>query len=312
VTSACQIANRRASILVIACFLSACGCSSPRVVAQPNPDLDPIVLAAQKAFADGSVEQAARQYARAVARARAADNAAEIESNAYNLGACLLLLGHADEARALLREAHAEARRIGHDPTAILLLEAKAAYFEGQVDEAVNLADQLSNSSTGKNNATYQLEALLIKLQVRCDHEQPEKQDLEKARTLALGVSDPTLKAGLENLLGRIAQMDGDEPRAATTFDREAELLQQGGNFREMAHALVRAGDAFALAGQQGEAADRLYRAARSLFAQGDTIGALKQIEPALHAAKLADDDSLLQRVGALFREIQRSVSPDK
>jgi hypothetical protein len=76
-----------------------------------------------------------------------------------------------------------------------------------------------------------------------------------------------------------------------------------------MAQALARAGVAWQTDGRSAEAADRLFRAGRSLAAQGDTVGALRQIEPALVAAKAAGQNDLTARIIALFEELKQQVA---
>ena len=290
------------SLLAAACLA---GCAAPRAAKPVDPALSVIASAARKAFERGAVEQAAAQYARALARARAADDAAEIGNNAYNLAACLLILGQPEAARPWLQEARAEALRAGRATTDVDLLAVKAARQQGRTAEAARLAADLLNSPAVRTQPAWRLEALTLKAHVEYDAGRCPTQDLAQIRILALDQPDPVLRAAVENLMGRAAQQNREARRAALSYDHEANWLQRGGRFREMAQALARAGAAYALAGKPEEAADRLYRAARSLWAQGDTVGALHQIESALPAAQQAKDEAMLRRVAALFDEIK-------
>ena len=80
-----------------------------------------------------------------------------------------------------------------------------------------------------------------------------------------------------------------DNPRgsaaAAAAFDDEAGFQRRTGRFAAMARALLRSGRAWLDAGDPGPAADRLYRAARSLFGQGAAAAAREAAETARAAA---------------------------
>ncbi|MCX6995844.1 MAG: hypothetical protein NTV49_01855 [Kiritimatiellaeota bacterium] len=288
------------------------GCSSPRAARPVDPAVAMLAGAARKAFDRGAVEQAAAQYGRALDRARAADDAAEIGNNAYNLAACRLVLGQPAPARPLLREARAAALRAGRPAADVLLLDAKAARQQGQTAEAAQLTDDLLRAPAVQGRAAWRLAALTLKAQLGCDAGRTPTQELAQVRILALDQTDPVLRAEVENLLGRVAQLDQEPRRAAASYDKEADWLQRGGRFREMAQALARAGAAYAQGGQAAEAANRLYRAARSLQAQGDTVGALTQIEPALQAARQARDDESARSIVSLFDEIKKSAATEK
>jgi len=296
-------------VIVIAGLFACAGCSSPKVAKPVDPDINVISAAAMKAFARGQVEQAARQYARALDRARAADSAGDICDQAYDLAACLLILGQPDPARTLLQEAHAEALQLGRKDVDILLLEAKADRLAGQREEALRCVASILAAEPPAEPAN-RLQALLIKALVRCDAGQIPLIEQAEIRRLALEISDPAIQAEVAYLAGCSDLLEKEFARAGTAFDHEAALLQKGGRFREMAQALVRAGDAFAQASQPQAAADRLYRAARCLAAQGDSLGALRQIEPALNAAKAAKQDNLVTRIVALFNSIKHTITP--
>ncbi|MCX7010838.1 MAG: hypothetical protein NTY53_26965 [Kiritimatiellaeota bacterium] len=289
--------------------LSLIGCSTPPKAAKPiDPDIGMISVAASKAFARGQIETASRQFARALEHARAADSAADIHDQAYNLAACCLLMDQPALARRLLAEARSEAMRANRDATDVLLLDAKAARRLGQPAEAVALADQIA-ASTDKPAA--KMQALIIKAHVQNDAGKLQPANLSAIRLLGRDVNDPALNAEVENLAGSAAQHERSFGDAAAAFDREAAGWQRAGRFREMALALGRAGTAWQTDGRSAEAADRLYRSARSLFAQGDAVGALRQIEPALVAAKAARLDELAARIVALFEEIKQNVAHD-
>jgi len=308
----CEVKSAKCKyFLPIACLALLTGCATNKMAKPVDPDISVIAAAANKAFTHGQVEQAARQYVRALDRARAADSAGDICDQAYNLAACLLILGQPAQAQVLLREARTEAQRAGRRATDISLLEAKAARLAGQRDEALRLTEALLTLNPPLE-PTVRIQALLIKALISCDAGQIPTVEQKEIRLLALDVSDPAIQAEVAQLLGCCALLDKEFTRAAAAFDREAAWLQKSGRFREMAQALARAGRSYAQAEQPLEAADRLYRSARSLFAQGDTVGALRQIEPALVAAKKCGQEVLATRIVALFEDIKKSAPAAK
>lgn len=301
-----QISNFKGAV-AFASLLALAGCSTPAKVAKPiDPDIGVLSVAANKAFARGQVEAASRQFARALDHARAADAAADIGDQAYNLAACCLLTDQPAIARRLLAEARSEATRAGRDVSDILLLDAKAARRLGQPAEALALVEQISAVT---DKPVVKLQALIIQAHVQSDAGKLSAADLGALRLLAHDVHDAALGAEVDNLVGSVAQHEHSFGDAAAAFDREAAGWQRAGRFREMALALARAGAAWQRDGRSQEAADRLYRAARSLFAQGDAVGALRQIEPALTAAKAATQNELAARIIALFEEIKQNVA---
>ena len=232
--------------------------------------------------------------------------AADISDQAYHLAACFLLVDQPALARRLLAEAQSEAARAGRDATDIQLLDAKAARRLGLPAEATALAEQIA---AGTEKPEAKLQALIIKAHVQNDAGKLLAADLGAIRLLARDVNDAALTAEVENLVGCVAQREHSFGDAAAAFDREAAGWQRAGHFREMALALARSGAAWQSDGRSLETADRLYRAARSLFAQGDAVGALRQIEPALTAAKAATQNELAARIVALFEEIKQNVA---
>ena len=299
-------------VIALASLFALVSCSSPMVIKPVDPEIGVISSAAMKAFARGRVEQAARQYARALDRAHIADSAGDICDQAYNLAACLLILGQPNQAQLLLREARAEAYRLGRPEVDILLLEAKAARVAGQSEVALHHVETILSAQPPCKPGE-RLQALLIRALVHGDGGKSITAEQAEIRMLALEVSDPAIQAEVAQLAGRSALLEKEFARAGAAFDREESLLQKAGRFREMAQALVRAGNAYAHASQSPEAADRLHRAARCLFAQGDAVGALRQIEPALDAAKSAKQDELITQIVALFDAIKQTVGqPEK
>ncbi|MBP7830744.1 MAG: hypothetical protein KA248_12595 [Kiritimatiellae bacterium] len=302
----------RRSVLWLAAGLLAAGCSSPPKPARPvDPDLQRYASSAQVSFRHGAYGQAEQLYRRALDRARAADDAREIGNNAYNLAACLVALGRDEAARPLLREARAELERARQNTAEVILLEAGAARNLGQGEEAAALVEESRARLDRDRNGALWIQAALLEAQLAADgNDAPRafrvlasiEKDLERK-------GDALLNGRAAGLQARITWMTGQPAVAASWLDREAAGYRKAGRPpHEIAAVLRRAGEAWGQAGQPAESADRYYRAARSLFGQGDTVAALKCIEPALAAAEKAGRPDLAARIADLFLEIRRKT----
>ncbi len=296
--------------LTLLLVLGAASCSTPRVDPSADPEISRVASLARKATAEGQYDQAASIYQRALVRARAMDNSAEIANNAYNLAMCMIKLQKFDDARPLLSEARREFERLGQPIADILLLQAEMARAVGRFDEAVSLADQVIPSLKSGATPAYRLQVALIKTVSACDRGDAvtAKKEFAAVQKEAGSVEDPFLRAQAANASGRILLLDKDPGKAAAEFDREADLARKAGKYHDMALALGRGGQAYLDAGVLLPASDRFYRSARSLYAQQDLPGALKMIQPALDAAKAANDDESLRRIITLFKDIKEDV----
>ncbi|HBA82992.1 MAG TPA: hypothetical protein DCZ95_02755 [Verrucomicrobia bacterium] len=284
------------------------GCSSPGPARQTDPDIATAASSARLAFDQGQIERAAGLYSRGLTKARSMDDSFEIANNAYNLAACMMTLGRPEEARPLLQEAEREALRAGAARSDIRLMQAAAAQSLGQADEARTiLKEVLSNS----DRPEYRAQAFILEIRMACDAGDVAAAEsrLKDLQGLRLDKKDNVLlQAEIEGLQGRLAGMKNQPGEAAGFMDRQADLLRQGGKFRDMAQALGRAGEWHGQAGQWPAAWDRAYRAARSLFAQGDTVGALRQVEQAVAAAEKTGAADAQAATATLFEDIRAAV----
>lgn len=286
------------------------GCSTPPPPSPERTELSQITTTARRAYEQGSPAQAVRLYGSALKRVRVQDDPVEIGNNAYNLAACLLSIERYGEARSLLLEAKREFARAGCPVTLVLLLEAKAARLQGRAEEALTLADQVLATLKQDDTGTYPLQVALLKTQVACDRGDAAmaKEDYARAIQALQGVDDWILKADAAGAAGRIAQLENDGARAAQEYDRQAEYCKRAKKFREMALSLGSAGQAYLTVNLYSPAVDRFYRSARSLFAQGDSLAALKRVQAALAAGEKAGDPDSLMQTRALFDEIKKQV----
>jgi tetratricopeptide (TPR) repeat protein len=295
-------------------MLLVAGCSTPPPPSPEKTELSRVTTTARMAYEQGSASQAARLYVRALKMARVQDDPVEIGNNAYNLAACLIALEKYDDARNLLREAKREFERAKRPISAIVLLDAKAARLQGRADEALALADQVLVFLKEGDGGAYPLQVSLFKTQVACDRGNVAvaKLELAKAQKELKTHDDPILKADAAGAAGRIALLEGNPSRAAQEYDRQAEYFKRAKKYREMALSLGLAGQTYQDASIILSAVDRFYRSARSLYAQGDELAALKMVEAALASGEKTGDQDSLARTKAFFDEIKKQVEDSK
>jgi tetratricopeptide (TPR) repeat protein len=289
-------------------ILFAAGCATPPPAKPADPELSRLTSAARTMFERGSPEGAARLYLRALDKARAADDPHEIGMAAYNLGACMIDLEQYEEARGLLKEAEIEFQRTDRETADIVLLDAKALRLGGKYDEAVKRADEILPAVKTGDKDVYRAQAHLLKAQVACDRGEAEwaHKEMGKAEDALGAMSDVMLEAEAAGVAGRVLLLEKGPEKAGGEFDRQAGLYRKAGKHRAMALALGRAGQAYAEANDPFHAGDRFYRSARSLFAQGDDVGALRMLEGGLAAAEKSQDEDSIARAVALFKEIRK------
>jgi tetratricopeptide (TPR) repeat protein len=221
---------------------------------------------ARAAFDDGATSRAAQYYGKALTRAFAMDDAAQIGNAAYNLALCQILLGQLDQAQATLADAGAAFRRSGSNPADVLLLEATVAQRQGRWEQALSLADQVLSASPDEN---HRFQALLLQAAVAYRQGDPTRAKTMLAGADTYRVTDPALLGARERLVGDILLQEGHPAEAAAELDRAAGLFQEAKHYRDMALTLQRAGQAYQQADDTARAQDRLGRAQRSLAAQG-------------------------------------------
>ncbi|HMP73808.1 MAG TPA: hypothetical protein PKE55_11155 [Kiritimatiellia bacterium] len=298
---------------MLLCGLMAAGCASPpEPRPQDPPQLDPMLAQwsanAQDAFEKGMYSRAASLYRMTVDRATMADNSMEVGKAALNLAVCEGLLGNTEEARQVLRRAERAFVRAGHPVADVLILDAKFARELGLAGEAEARLNRAERETLTRDQSA---QAYLLRAHIACDRGQPAQAEafLDRARGRMGDRARPALAADAEELTARILEMTGRYAAAAEAYERQAMWFRQAGLFRDMAEALARAGEGWVAAGEPGVATDRFYRAARSLMAQGEHLGAMRVIEKAVQFQEepVADED-LVKEIAELFEEIRASV----
>ncbi|MCE9613067.1 MAG: hypothetical protein K8T26_02250 [Lentisphaerae bacterium] len=285
----------------------AAGCSTRAPVAVDARTAQ-LASSGRAAYDRGATLQAARFYELAMQRARARDDGPEIARSGYNLAACQLSLGRPAEARVTLREALAEFGRWRMDSQPALLLAARAAQAAGQGDEARRALDLAFAAS--KSDAQ-RVEVWLARGECAADggDQAGAAAALQAADGLRKQDQGHALDAAHASLSGRVAMLAGNATQATSDFDAAADAWQRAGQPRPMAEALGRAGEASLQAQDAGGAVDRFYRAARSLQAQGDPVGALTLVERGLAANAQAANPELQELLSDLLGSITISIA---
>lgn len=129
------------NLAILLCLLIvAAGCRSaivpPVPEARDDSRLRRLADDGQEQFAEGDVDSAITNYRKAIRRAWALDDPAEIGTVAFNLAACLFSEGENDEARDWLIESRCELTRAGRSVGNTWLLESKIARSEGRTSDA--------------------------------------------------------------------------------------------------------------------------------------------------------------------------------
>jgi tetratricopeptide (TPR) repeat protein len=258
---------RRLCIALTLLTLVGCAPSPTSTTPRKDKELSRTSDLARAAFEEGATAKAVDLYGKALNRARVMDDATEIGNTAYNLALCHIILGQLDQASALLAEAKAAFERSGSNPADVLLLEATVAERQGKLEQAQSLADQVLSASPDENDL---FQVALLKATIACEQADPARAKTALVEADQHHVTDVPLLAARERLAGSIFLLERDPAEAAAAFDRAAALFQEAKQYRDMALTLRRAGEAYREAGDAQQAEDRLFRAKRSLAAQGE------------------------------------------
>lgn len=294
-------------------------CRTPPQGARTDPDIARAAQAARISFERGSVEQAERLYARALRLARAADDARESGTLAYNLALCRMELGRLDDASKTLAEARNDYERLARPLDEIQLLEAEIARRQGRYEDMSALLATWRGKPDKKAHkkvvfSETAVMAALLEVRAACDQGRvaegerilDEVRQAAKKRTLSA-----ELQAQIARAEGDLALARGQPIAAAAAFEQEADIWRGAKQYRRMAIAMGRAAEAYKAGGATKPALERFYLAARSLAAQGDDVGALKLIQSALDGVEETADKTQMQLIANLFEEINARTASE-
>ena len=271
---------------VFCVLLSLSACSQREIVTRHQETMSRLTEGARDAFDSGDLKGALRLYRRALGEARKADDRRWVAECAYEAALCLVSLRRFREAVPLLIESEGEIEAQGGFPVKALLLRAAVVRRLGERGEAGRILGRIENALGSEPDPWARSQIRLLEARLACDARdfQSARKRLEEARNFFSDLDNPLLEAEAGDVEGCVLLGEGKAADAAAAFDRETETLKRADRYRRMAWAMVRAGKAWREAGKRSLAEDRLYRAARSLYAQGDSQAALRVIREMLPA----------------------------
>ena len=281
-------------------FVVAAGCASPK---PQFTDADWVShsTTGRGCYERGDFRRGAEAYGKAELRAQALDDADALAVAAVNRAVCLLAAGQAADALASVVAAGADSRVSPERQAELLVAGARAELALAKPEEAL-----------AKTAAALKLDpAPALRAQALLAQSAAElKRDHADAATVALmtGLSEKQWSQLPEAIraeyAARRAEIAVAEKRPAEAVRRQDEataLWRQAGRLPEMARSLVAAGRQARASGDLAGACDRLYRAARSLWAQGLQLEATRTLEEGVACAAELNDEAVGQRLAELF-----------
>ncbi len=251
-------------------------------------------------FERGDYRRAADAYARAARRARAIDDADAVAVSAVNRAVCLLAEGKPAEAQRGVAEALADARIAPSRRAELTIMASRIALVLDQPEEAKVFA---MNVLQMKLSPAVQAQALLAK----SGAELAMGDLVQASATLSKGLSPKAWKqlpvAFQADLAGRQADLavaNELSKDAAAYQTTAADLYRQADRLSEMAEALAAAGRLNRISGDLPVACDQLYRAARSLWAQGNEEEATRILVEGVACAEELNDVAVGLRMAEL------------
>lgn len=249
----------------------------------------------------GDDRRAAEAYGRAQQRARALDDADALAVSAVNRAVCLLVEGKAPEALSGVNEALADGRVAKGRQAELRVAGARVLLALGQVEEAWTQANEALKLAPPP---PIRAQALLT----RSAAELAKGESILASKSLLDGLSasawsrlPDSLRAEVAARRAEIAVAEQRPAEAAALQDEAAERWKQAGRLPEMARALAEAGRQAQASGDLSGACDRLWRAARSLWAQGFQSEAVRTLEQGISCAEQLENEAVAKRMAELF-----------
>jgi tetratricopeptide (TPR) repeat protein len=291
---------------IVILIFGGCGSSAP---VQKGPaidkDLERFNRAAQQAFDNGRLQEAANLYRKALDRAFIRDDFMAVLDAQYNMAICLINLQSYAEAFEVIQQAKTEMAMAGHSRAVdFLLLEATVLYLKENPAESWEITDQIlatkPKASSIIQSKTHFLRGLIASKQGNTDK-------LREA-IVSLGQPNlPQLRADRYELLGHLAMAEKHWDESIAAFEEATELRREVRDYRAMVKTLALAGKASEKAGYANEASVRYLRAGRSAALQGQFDYALNWLSRAEQIAESAGEEQIVQEARTYLQELQES-----
>jgi len=258
----------------------------------------------------GDMRRAAAAYAKAANRARALDDADALAVTAVNRAVCLLAEDQAAEAQRGVAEALADPRVSPARRWELGILSSRIELALDQPEQARQSAQDVLQMEL---KPSVRAQALLAKSAA----ELALGETAQAAETLAKGLSPKAWKklpavfqADRAVLQADLAVANELSKEAASYQADAADLYRQADRLSEMAAALSAAGRLNRASGNLPAACDQLYRAARSLWAQGAEEAAAGVLVEGIACAEELQDEAVGQRMAELGVTFKRGIRP--
>jgi tetratricopeptide (TPR) repeat protein len=282
------------------------GCVSPKPFFSDS-DWIAHTTTGKAAYQRGDLRAASDAHALAQKRAEALDDAEALAVASVNRAVVLLADGKQLEARSNLADSLADVRVSPRRRTELLSIEARSLYELGDLD-----ASLLAIASALQLSPYPRIQAQLHLVQCSVFIQQGKA---EAAQSILDGAFFQkqleslfsAIQAEHAELNARIAETQGRHQEAMKSYDAASILWKEAARLPKMARALANAGRQAKLFGDGFGAGDRLYRSARSLWAQGMADEALSVMGEATEIAATAEDHSLGRRLAEWLSAVSES-----
>ncbi len=275
------------------------GCSTP-VPQFTDSDWISHTATGRGNYERGDYRRAADAYARAALRAQALDDADAVAVSAVNRAVCLLAEEKPAAAQAGVAEALADPRVSSSRRAELGVMASRIQLALGQAEKARQFADDVLKM---KLTPAVKAQALLAK----SASELALNDVKQAAETLSAGLSanvweqlPVAFQAEKAVRQAEIAAANALLQEAAAYQTAAANLYRQADRLSEMANALASAGRLNRESGNKAAACDQLYRAARSLWAQGRVDEAAAVLAEGQTCAEELKDEFTVLRMAEL------------
>ena len=248
-------------------------------------------------------------FASELKSAREADDSGAIALNAYNLAVCMMEQGKTDDILPLIHEARAELAASKKSSLCTYVLESQALKKAGKVKEGLEVAQTAEGMIDRSTDPAIAVQSKVITadLKILNGDIQATRAEMKKIEALTKKVESPVVQSMTEGLAARLYLAEDNPEAAAGRFDREAGLLKGAGLFEPMAQSFESSGKSYEQAKNYTAAADRYFRAGRSLYASGRQTGSKNDLKRAVDLAKQAGDRAMEDRIKEFQAETEKS-----